>query len=84
MGASILFEPVDPEPQSIRCDAPSWFLEIMERAGMGLPCTLGEGSVRELRAMAATIRPDTDGSNPFKEIADLIGAHGSIRLWAQY
>ncbi len=81
MSASILWEPVNISPDHISCYAPSAFMAAMERAGMGLPCTLNETHIPILRGMAAASDAEP---NPYKQIIDLLLNRGSIRLWAEY
>lgn len=87
MSASIFWEPVDPKPKSIGTWAPSSFMEIMERAGLGLPTNLDEAAIPVLRGMAATFGPGGPGRehpNPFQQLIDKIEKHGKISVWAEY
>ena len=79
MSATILFEPVDPEPGSIPCPASSWFKEAMERAGMGLPCEVGPENIPVLTGLYAA-----SPNGGFVEVIAAINQHGRIRLWAVY
>ena len=85
MSASILWEPVNPEPKHIGAWAPSSFLESMERAGMALPCTVGKKDIPVLTGLAAAMRPDATAPNPFQEIIDAIkSTGGDIKLWSEF
>ena len=82
MSASICWRPADPKPKRLSVGAPSAFMETMTRAGMALPCTLTEAEVPILRGMAATWRHE--GTNPYEQILDAIGAYSIIELWPEY
>ncbi len=87
MSASILWEPVNDNPKSIGCWAPSAFQDTMERAGLGLPVTLGSEHIGMLKGMAATMRPPQNNDaapNPYQELIDVILANGAINIWAQH
>lgn len=84
MSASICYQPVDPKPKTIGAWAPSHFMESMERANLGLPCTLKETDIPILRGMAATFSDHGDAPNPYQEIIDAIEKYGAIEMWAEH
>jgi len=85
MSASIFWEPANPNHKSIGAWAPSYFMEQMERAGLGLPCTVGKKDIPVLQGLAASINPGTEAPNPFQEIIDAIKkTDGDISLWAEH
>ena len=82
MSAAICWERVKEDHESLYVLAPSSFIESMERAGLRLPCEIGDGAVPVLTGMAAMHR--NDGKNPYEEMIELIEKHGTIRIWAEY
>lgn len=84
MSASILYEPVNPNPKSIGAWAPSHFMECMERAGMGLPCTLDESNIPTLRGMAAAFGVQKEAPNPYAELIEAIETNGKISVWSEH
>lgn len=81
MSASIIWEPVNPNPRTLHVMAPSWFMAALEKAGLGLPRQFGEIDLPVLRGMAATIDKE---ANPFQELIDVIDKHGPVEVWAEY
>lgn len=88
MSASILWEPINPNPKSISTWAPSSFQEAMEAAGLGLPCTMGKSTIPVLKGMAAVFgEPKSMGyqaPNPYTELIKIIEKHGDISVWAEH
>lgn len=83
MSASICWRPTDNSRKHISVGAPSSFMQTMDRAGLRLPCTLGENELPTLRGMAATWSAP-ENANPYQQIIDLIEQHGEIDLFAEY
>jgi hypothetical protein len=81
MSANIYWEAINPNPKSLHVMAPSWFMECLERADMGLPNTFGESDIPTLRGLAATMKDDR---NPFKELIEAIQKNGSVNVWYEY
>lgn len=83
MSASICWRRTNPAPDRLRALAPSKFMEQMERAGISVPCQLGEGHRDILRGLAAAWG-DRDDNNPYTELMAVIDKHGPVELWAEY
>ena len=81
MSANIYWEAINPNPKSLYVMAPSWFMECLERADMGLPYTFGESDIPTLRGLAATMKDDR---NPFKELIEAIEKNGEVNVWYEY
>jgi len=84
MSASILYEPINPNPKSIDAWAPSSFMETMQRANIALPCTLGPDNIPILMGMAAVFGDKGDAPNPYQQLVDAINKYGKISVWAEY
>ena len=81
MSATIFWEPITANPNSLDVMAPSWFMQVLERANMGLPNTFGEKDIPTLRGMAATVNQER---NPFNELIEIIEEKGSVNVWYEH
>lgn len=81
MSATIFWEPINLRPKSLRVMAPSWFMQVLERADMGLPNTFGEKDIPTLRGMAANMNEE---KNPFNELIEIIEKKGSVNVWYEH
>lgn len=81
MSATIFWEPVNLKAKSLWVMAPSHFMSCLERAGLGLPCTLGEHDIPILRGLAASMNEDR---NPYNELIKAINENGSVTVWYEH
>jgi len=80
MTATIYWQKVAKDSESLNTGSPSEFIRMMEKA-FGDWRDLNEDHLEILRGMASAYpyKP-----NPFEELFGLIEQHGDIRLWEQY
>jgi hypothetical protein len=81
MSANIYWEPVVNRANDLHVSAPSWFMESLERADMGLPHVFGSGDIPVLKGLAAAMRDDP---NPFKQLIEAIEKHDKVEVWYEY
>ena len=81
MSANIYWEPITTNAKRLHVMAPSWFMQVLERADMGLPNTFGEKDIPTLRGMAANMNEE---KNPFNELIEIIEKRGSINVWYEH
>lgn len=83
MSATICWEPVNPNPKYLRVMGPSWFIGVLQKLDLDLPCEVGEQDLPGLRGAAAAV-DERDGTNPFADLIDIIEKYGVVRLWVEY
>lgn len=82
MSASIMWEPLNPNPKHFSVGAPSFFIESLKNADMELPRTFTEADVSVLKGMSAA--SGRDENNPYQQMINAIEKYGEITVWAQY
>jgi hypothetical protein len=81
MSANIYWEPVNINTKCLNTPAPSYFIDSLERADMGLPNTFTNKDIPTLRGLAASIQDDR---NPYTELITAIIEYGSVNVWYEH
>jgi hypothetical protein len=83
MGATIFYRQVKPQDNtSLGVDAPSSFIEAMEKAFGDKPWRLTEEDVQVLKGMAAVY--DGYSEHPFKDLIKAVERLGVVEVWPEW
>lgn len=83
MSASFFYSQVCPVPeQQLSCWAPSAFRTAMEKCFGDLPWIVRPEDIPRLEGMAAICCDG--GGNPYQELIDAIGTHGTVHIRVEY
>jgi len=81
VSANIYWEPMVTRGRDLHVSAPSWFMESLERADMGIPRVFGSADIPVLKGLAAAMR---DEPNPFQQLIEAIEKHDKVKVWHEY
>ena len=81
MTLCIVWRPSKERDQRIDAHAPAIFLDLLEKTGYSVPCTLDYDDRDVLKAMGVVWQHMyTDAANPIEQLVELIDRHDSIDL----